>query len=52
MKKIFCVVFGFAMGLIVGLFCSSLRTEEKKGDKNICCQNGENGKTLTAFGYI
>ncbi len=55
MKKILCIMFGFAMGLIVGLLCSSLRTEEKKDDSSISCQNGENGesrKTLTAFGYI
>ena len=55
MKKILCIMFGFAIGLIVGLLCSSLRTEEKKDDSRISCQNGENGesrKTLTAFGYI
>lgn len=55
MKKIFCVMFGFAIGVIVGLLCSSLHNEEKKDDSRISCQNGENGetrKTLTAFGYI
>ena len=50
MKKILCIMFGFAIGLIVGLLCSSLRTEEKKDDSSISCQNGENGKTLTALG--
>ena len=55
MKKILCVMFGFAIGVMVGLLCYRLRNEEKKDDKSICCQNGENGetrKTLTAFGYI
>ena len=55
MKKILCVMFGFAIGLIVGLLCYRLCNEEKKDDSRISCQNGENGetrKTLTAFGYI
>lgn len=55
MKKILCIMFSFAIGVMVGLLCYRLRNEEKKDDKSICCQNGENGetrKTLTAFGYI
>ena len=42
MKKILCVMFGFAIGVMVGLLCYRLRNEE----------NGETRKTLTAFGYI
>ncbi len=52
MKTIFCTIFGFVMGVVVGVFCYHLHNEKKKTDKSICCQNSENEKTLTAFGYI
>lgn len=52
MKKVLCIVFSFALGLIVGLLSHHIYDEESNKEIDNGCQEYEKGGVFSPFGYI